>query len=384
MNKNELINLHQLVYLASEEIVSSEFPDKDFEDLFPVYTELDLSPTDWKEGSKRDHEDSLKVLTGSMADRLENDEQGFYERLLNRLELEDSETVRIMGELFSEQGYSRPESADLISEEVDFTYSTVYDMFTKNNITFTFHSEDKRTQAVEKLKEYAEGSTQRSEALSEVSEDFDVPEGTLKNWLTDAEIRFTKDVSALLEPDSQRELIQTVEHYFDFREGREHLEQVIGRGRDTIWKYRNGEIKTMPLEVLERIESVIDSEPRYRMDDPERYLQEDSGKTVVVEDDFQKYLFSHLSGEEFNGITGKSPSTQTRYVSNKSNRIDADAYRKTFQVVSYLYDKRPVPQVEMLVDRNVYKESSENPEDAEIGLEEVENSDSLYFIRSSS
>ena len=81
------------------------------------------------------------------------------------------------------------------------------------------------------------------------------------------------------------------------------------------------------------------------MDDPDRYVEEDTRYGLKVDDDFQSFLFSHVTGEEFEGMTGKSSSTLTRYRNNHSKTVKDEAYRKAFQAVSYMYSKHPEPEI---------------------------------------
>lgn len=366
------MHLHRLVKMAAEEVVEEETGE--LEDFFPVYEEMDVSPVDWSKTSKTDQKKALKTITGGLAGLVEKeDTEEFWQNLPARADLEDDELVREVGELYREKGFSRPEAAQLISEQTDFTYRTVYDKFTEHGINFTFHGEEKRREAVEKLEKYAEEGYRKTDALGDVSDQLEVPEGTLKNWLTEEGITFTETVSALVGEGSQEELIDVAEHYFDFssQEGVEAMEQALGRKRDTLRAYKQGKIDTMPVELIERLEALFESEPVYRMDDPERHVLDSTEKTVEVENGFQEYLFSHLDGDEFEAITGKSATTFNRYRNNKSDRIDREAYRKVFQAVSFIYDRHPEPEIEGFVDRNSYATSSGDREQARLDPEEI-------------
>lgn len=372
VKKDEMMHLHRLVNMAAEEILEEETGE--LEDVFPVYEEMDVSPVDWSQTNKTDQKKALKTLTGGLADLIEEgDTEEFWKDLPARADLEDEELVRKVGKVYRDQGFSRPEAAQLISEHTDFTYRTVYDKFTDNGINFTFHGEEKRREAVEKLEKYAEEGYRKTDALQDVSDELEVPEGTLKNWLTEEGVTFTETVSALVSEDSQEELIHTAEHYFDFSspEGVEAMEKALDRKRDTLRAYRQGKIDTMPVELLERLDALFESEPVYGMEDPENYVLDSTEKTVEVEDGFQEYLFSHLDGNEFEGITGKSSTTFNRYRNNKSDRIDREAYRKVFQAVSFMYERHPEPEIEGFVDRNSYATSSGDREHARLDPEEI-------------
>ena len=193
----------------------------------------------------------------------------------------------------------------------------------------------------------------------------DVPEGTLKNWLTDEEIFFTEDVSALVEPESKKELIETAEHYFDIENGIEPIEQALGRNIDTLRCYRDNNIETMPLELLDSLDRLFESEPMFRMDDPDRYIEEDTRYGLKLDDEFQSFLFSHVSGEDFEGMTGKSPSTLTRYRNNRSKTVKQEAFRKAFQTVSYMYSKHPETEITEYVHRQRFG-SGASPEKVEV------------------
>ena len=110
----------------------------------------------------------------------------------------------------------------------------------------------------------------------------------------------------------------------------------------------------MPEELIDKLESVIDSEPRYRLDDPEIYIEEESWRGVILEDDFQNFLFSHISRNEFEEMTGQSKSTHTRYRQNNTKYVDEESFKKVFQTVSYMYSKEPELVTIGEVDRNSY------------------------------
>jgi len=359
--------------LTAEKVVEESVDKQDFEDVFPVYDEMDVSPLNWSR-SKSTQKQALQTLSRGAAELTEGGvDDRFYEDLADRAALGDEEKVEVLGKVYRDLGYNRPKAAGLISHSTDFTYSTVYDKFTDHSVSFTFHGDEKREEAVKKLEEYSSEDYRKADALEEVSEEFDVPQGTLKNWLTGEGITFSDSVSAIVDKDSQRELIEVAEHYFDFSdpEGVEAMEKALGRKRDTLRAYKQGRIDTVPVELLENLESLFESEPMYRMGDPSRHVNDATSKTVDVENDFQKYLFSHLDGDEFEDITGKSSTTFSRYRNNKSSRIDREAYRKVFQAVSAMYNVKPEPEIEGFVERDSYAASSGDSEHARLDPEEV-------------
>lgn len=361
--------------MAAEDIVEREDLG-DLEEVFPAYDLIDTEPLEIHT-NKSDQKEALFTLSSGLYDLLENDldtDDDFYRDVVSRTPLEEEELVRVVGEVYRDLGVPRQEAAEIISEKTDFTYRTVYDKFTENGINFTFHDDDTRKEALEMLEEYADEGVRREDALQDVGEELDVPPGTLKNWLTREGMTFTENVSAVVTENSQRELMHTAEHYFDFSDpdGVEAMEQALGRKRDTLREYAKGGIETMPLELLESLESLYGSEPVYRMDDPGRHVESSTPKTVEVDDGFQEFLFSHLDGDLFESITGKSSTTFNRYRNNKSKRVDREAYRKVFQAVSFMYEKNPVPEVESFVDRNRYASSSGDESHAVIDPDEVD------------
>jgi hypothetical protein len=375
VKKQAFVQLHRLVRKAAENMVEREGVE-DLEELFPVYEQIDVEPTD-VHTNKSDQGTALRTLTAGLSDLVQNDfepDEDFYRRIASRAELGDEELVRTAGEVYRDIGFSRQEAAELISEQTDFTYRTVYDKFTDHDISFTFHDDDTRERALEMLEEYADEGVRREDALEQVGEELDVPPGTLKNWLSQEGMTFTENVSAVVTDESREELMYFADHYFDFSdpEGVEAMEQALGRKRDTFREYAKGGIDTMPVELLERLDSLFESEPIYRMDDPERYVEDSTPKTVEVEDDFQEFLFRHMDGELFQDITGKSPTTFNRYRNNKSQRVDREAYRKVFQVVSHMYERHPEPEIESFVDRNSYATSSGDETHALLDPEEIE------------
>lgn len=365
MKKLEIIQLHRLMDNVREHMTEG-FPEfLDEENFFSEYESLDVSPVGIKTNMDEQKEALLELndaiieglVYGEIAEFSELDAEELKEK-------GDDELVEFGARIFSENDVRRPEAANSLSQIVDYTPSTVYDKFSDFGIRFHFHGEEKKVSAIKDLSSYAEGSLDRKEALELVSKDYDVPEGTLKNWLTEEDIRFTEDVSAVLTPDSREELIDTAEQYFDFRSDVEPMEQALNRERETLKAYKEGKIKTIPLELLETLDALFDSEPRYRMDDPKKYIEEENSRGLVLDDDFQKFLFSNVSTNEFTEITGSSRSSYTRYTQNKTKNVDEDSYRKVFQVVSHMYSKNPDPEIEAFVDRNSYRSSSEEFENS--------------------
>lgn len=379
MKKLEIIQLHRLMDNVREHMTKG-FPEfLDEEIFFSEYESLDVSPVGIKTNMDEQKE-ALLELNDALIDFSQNSGDLVYDKISDLSELEaqelkekgDDELVEFGARIFSEKGVvRRPEAAKSLSQIVDYTPSTVYDKFSDFGIRFHFHGEEKKVSAIKDLSSYAEGSLDRKEALELVSKDYDVPEGTLKNWLTEEDIRFTEDVSAVLTPDSREELIDTAEQYFDFRSDVEPMEQALNRERETLKAYKEGEIKTIPLELLETLDALFDSEPRYRMDDPEKYIEEETSRGLVLDDGFQEFLFSNVSTNEFTEMTGSSRSSYTRYTQNKTKNVDEDAYRKVFQVVSHMYSKNPKPEIEAFVDRNSYRSSSEEFENPVLDTENL-------------
>jgi len=352
----EALQLHGLFELTAGFMLKNEDIDSTPREFFLVYQELGVKSQDVF-ANKKEHRKGAKILSKSLADFAETDLDGFYESLLKRDDIDDELKIKVMGDHFSDQDLGRKEAAERVSEQVDFAYHTVYDKFGDNGIRFSDHEvkytsrEDVRDDTVELLRNYAEDDYSRSEALEIVSEGTDVPEGTLRNWLVDEDITFTESLAAIVDTESKEELIETAEHYFNLDEGVEVMEQAFGYNIDTIRGYKRNEIKVMPVEVLDTIEKLFESEPVFRLDDPERYVNEDTRYGLKLDDSFQSFLFSHLTGEDFEGMAGKSASTLTRYRNNRSKTVDEEAYRKAFQVVSFMYEKDPEPDIVEYVDK---------------------------------
>jgi len=371
MKKLEIIQLHRLMDNVRDYMTES-FPDFLEEETtsFSKYESLNVSPIGVKT-NKEEQKKALLELNEALVDFSQNSDELIQERIIELsdqddidLPEDDDELVKLGAEVLSENDLRRPEAAKTLALTVEYTPSTVYDKFSDFGVLFKFHGEEKRDSAVKDLQDYAEGSLERNEALELVSKDYDVPEGTLKNWLTEEDIRFTQEISAVLTPDSCEELIETAEHYFDFRSDAEPMEQSLNRQRETLRQYKEEEIETIPVEVLENLDSLFNSEPRYRLDKPERYIQDETGRGLVLEDDFQEFLFSHVSTNEFADMTGSSRTSYSRYTQNKTKNVDEDAFRKVFQVVSYMYEKHPEPEIEAFVDRNSYTSSTEGFENS--------------------
>ena len=365
-SKMDLVQLHRLFDVTGMFLLDERGIDSFPREFFPVYGDLGVKGQDVF-ASRDDHKQAVLTLSRSLADFAGSGEDGLYAGFLERDDfddLDDELKINLIGDHFSRKGLGRKEAAEKVSEQVDFTFDTVYEKFSENDIYFSFHG-DSREEAVDLLESYAEENHERSRALKEFSEELDVPEGTLKNWLTDEEIVFTEDVSALVEPESKKELIETAEHYFDIENGIEPIEQALGRNIDTLRCYRDNNIETMPLELLDSLDRLFESEPMFRMDDPDRYIEEDTRYGLKLDDEFQSFLFSHVSGEDFEGMTGKSPSTLTRYRNNRSKTVKQEAYRKAFQTVSYMYSKKPEPEITEYVHRQRFG-SGASPEKVEV------------------
>lgn len=373
MKKQELIQLHILLDHVREYADENFYESIDLDPLFSEYENLDIGPLALS-SNKSDQKEAVMELADTLAsiDLFTDLAEYSGEDLDEIISRDQEEFLEFGGRTLSQNNISRPEAAKMLSRAVEYNPRTVYDRFTDHGISFAFHSEDKRSSAVEELESYASSDIERSEALEIVSEEYGVPEGTLKNWLTDEDITFTESVSALLEPESQRELLETAEHYFDFRSNAEPMEKALGRDRDTLRLYREGEIDTMPVELLERLEALFKSEPRYQLDDPNEYIENQNGRGLVVKDDFQEFLFSHVSTNEFTEMTGKSRTSYNRYTQNKTKYVDEEAFRKVFQAVSYMYGKNPEPEVQAYVDRNSYASTSGSLEDSIVSPEDID------------
>jgi hypothetical protein len=359
MKKQDFLHLQMLLGEVRKYFDERMYEDQDLEGSFSYYDDLGVKSGDYKVSKSNKKEAVLRLANSFSNIDFFIDEEEFQGQLPeNLLGRDDEEIVSIGGEILKRQNVSRPEAARLISDNTDFTEDTVYSKFSDYGINFVLHGDEKRENVIQEMESYASNGEKRSEALQTVSDEYDVPEGTLKNWLTDAEITFTEDVSLLLEPDSRKELFETAEFYFDIRNNTEPMEQALDKDRDTLRKYKNGEIKSVPEELIENLESLIDSKPRYRLDNPEKYVNEESWRGVVLEDDFQNFLFSHISRNEFEEMTDQSKATHTRYRQNNTKYVDEESFRKVFQTVSYMYSKEPEILVQREVDRNSYTENS--------------------------
>ena len=355
MKEQEHLQLHGMLDLTGKWVLESEDFDGIPRDFFPFYGELGLKSVDVF-AKKSEHREAIMTLSRSIGDFIKSeDEDDFYERLIEREDIDDELKIGILGRYLSENDVGRREAAERISSGVNMNSDTVYEKFSQHSIYFNLHGEERQTEALDLMKSYAEGdSVNREAALGEVSDETGVAEGTLRNWLTDEGVTFTEDVSALVEPESKEELIDTVEHYFNIEKGQEAIEQALGYKVDTLRLYRDDEIESMPVELLERLDRVFESVPRFRMDDLERYVEEDTRYGLKLDDSFQSFLFNHISGEELEGMTGKSSSTLTRYRNNRTKTVDQEAYRKAFQAVSHIYDKHPEPEIQGHVHRESF------------------------------
>lgn len=370
MKKKHFLHLHQLVYEAAKhDFQEHRELEEDVDKVLLEHSNLDVQPYDIS-AQKNEHKEALQTVLTSYTDIIENGVEGFHSRLLER-DISTDTVIQILGEQYSEKGLTRQEASEKVAEEVEFAPRTVYDRFSDVDVSFgNTHGKQTREDALNDLQEMKDRG-EREVVLEEVSEEYDVPRPTLKTWMNQKGITFDSPYSALLTEESKRELIETAEHYFDTRRNLDDMQQALDRDKDTLRAYKKGQIETMPVELLEQLDSLFESEPRYRMDDPNRYVEDRNGRGVKVEDSFQQFLFEHLTTDDFRGMTGKSTGSFNKYRNNKTERIDPEAYRKAFQAVSYMYSKHPEPEVEAVVDKNVYGTSSGDLEKAEVSMEEA-------------
>lgn len=364
MKKQEALQLHILLDTVAKNILKEENIDQQTKDFFPAYNELNIRSTELHANSKK-HQQAVKTLSKSISDFTKNGQQGLYENLLKRQDIEDEIKINVLGNHYKEQGLNRKQAAQKLTQGVDYKYHTVYDKFTNHGIRFsdhevknTKHGEEKRRQAIKQLEKYREENIDRSEALTKTSNQTGIDKGTLKNWLTKKDIKFTEELSALIEPESKKELIDTAEHYFNIEENRESIEQALGYKIDTLRLYRDDKIKSMPVELLDRLDNLFNSEPKFRMDKPDRYIEDDTRYGLKIDDEFQKFLFSHIKGEDLEGMTGQSSSTLTRYRNNRTKTVDQEAYRKAFQAVSHIYNKHPEPEIKEYVHKESFRKDN--------------------------
>lgn len=354
MKKNEFIHLHQLVYeLAKHDLQNVRDRDEDPEDFFTEYDELGVGPESVNV-SKSEQKEALWTLLDKYTEDIE------------------MEKIRREGEKYSQKGLERMEAAEKIAEEVSYSPRTVYDKFSDVDVSFgNEHGKDTRQKALNQI-ERLKSEYKRDEVLERVSEENDVPRGTLKTWMSNEGITFEPRYSAILTDESKRELIETAEHYFDTRRNLDVMEEALDKDKATLRAYKKGDIDSVPVDLLEKLDSLFDSAPRYRMDDPDRYIEDENWRGVEVHDDFQEFLFDHLTTEEFTEMTGKSEGSFNKYRQNKTETIDREAYRKAFQAVSFMYSKNPDPEIDAVVDKNKYGTSGGDLEEAEIDMDITE------------
>ncbi len=106
------------------------------------------------------------------------------------------ELPRYIARRYRARGLNRKETAEKLAEITSFSPATFNSKFTEWGITWgpDSHPEELREEVLEE----AEGYSKRKRALGQLSEEYDLPERTVGNWLSEEGISFTH-------PDERRE-----------------------------------------------------------------------------------------------------------------------------------------------------------------------------------
>lgn len=162
--------------------------------------------------------------------------------------------------------------------------------------------------------------------------------------------------------DVKEDLIETAEYHFS---DRGTFEQVPGVGNG-LYRQLRGEAETMDLEVLDRLLTIVnESEPRYSLQEPTEYVEErteHAGENrVVVDDEFQEFLFQPYNSTEIMDITGTSRSVARACRQGRTKTIPEEVYQRMFleersRQTEMMRDINPEVEIYSLQERANFEE----------------------------